>query len=56
MMNRKQFEDRLVSLKRDHEQLLANRYAIEGAIQDCEFWIAEFDKQESSNNTETGEQ
>jgi len=34
---------RLKMLAADKDRLQANIYAIEGAIQDCQFWLRQFD-------------
>ena len=48
-MTRKDVEARIELLKKERETLMANVMIYNGAIQDCEFWIAQFDAQEKSN-------
>lgn len=43
-MNKDQVEKRLEELKTNHEQLKNNLIATAGAIQDCEYWLSEFEK------------
>jgi hypothetical protein len=44
-------------LEKDREQLIANVNAINGALQDCEFWLAELNslKGDSDGNQEETE-
>jgi hypothetical protein len=46
-MTREQIEARLVELRKESEQLVANINAISGAIQDCEYWLAQLDAEEA---------
>ena len=39
-MNKEALEERIESLREDHETTKANMIAIDGAIQDCEYWLA----------------
>lgn len=39
-ITREQIEERLRALRADYAQLTANANAVEGAIQDCEHWLA----------------
>lgn len=50
MITRAQVEGRMEELKRQQEQLRANLHAVDGALQDCEYWLARLDEP-----TETGE-
>jgi chaperonin cofactor prefoldin len=43
-MTKEQVLKRKQELERQREHLVANANAIAGAIQDCEFWLSEFDK------------
>jgi hypothetical protein len=45
-MNREQIEARLAELRKEMEQLHANANAVSGAIQDCEYWLAQIDAEE----------
>lgn len=38
-MNREALEERIGALQNDHEVAKANMIAIDGAIQDCEYWL-----------------
>lgn len=46
MITREAIEARLARLRAEYRQLEANANATMGAIQDCEFWLAEMDKPE----------
>ena len=41
---------RMKTLAADREQLVANINALNGAIQDCEFWLAELKSQEEAGD------
>lgn len=38
-ITREQVEQRLATLRVEHEQAKANLHAYEGAIADCEYWL-----------------
>ena len=40
MITSEQIEARLTQLRSDKNELVANVHAINGAIQDCEYWLA----------------
>ena len=44
MINREQIEERLAQLRSDKTELVAIVHAINGAIQDCEYWLALLDE------------
>jgi hypothetical protein len=44
MITREAIEARLKQLREDATQMRANLNAYEGAIQDCEFWLAVLDE------------
>ena len=44
----KTFEERLVKLQRERDQLVANINAYDGAIQECKYWLELLEKQEQS--------
>lgn len=46
-MTKEQVEARLAELEKELEQLYANANAISGAIQDCKYWLAQFDAEEA---------
>lgn len=46
-MNREQIETRLEELRKELLQLTANANAVNGAIQDCEFWLVQLDEEDS---------
>ena len=52
-MTKEQIEARLAELNKELQQLTANANAINGAIQDCEFWLAQLDKAEQKEFNET---
>lgn len=43
MITRARILERLAELREQREQLLANANAVQGAIQDCEFWLSILD-------------
>jgi len=46
-MNKEQIEARLAELNKELQQLTANANAVNGAIQDCEYWLAQLDAEET---------
>jgi len=44
MIEREQIEARLAQLRSDKTELVANVHAINGAIQDCEYWLAQLEE------------
>lgn len=40
-MDQKALLDRIAVLEKDQERLLANAHAVEGAILDCRYWLAQ---------------
>uniref|UniRef100_A0A6M3IEM1 Uncharacterized protein n=1 Tax=viral metagenome TaxID=1070528 RepID=A0A6M3IEM1_9ZZZZ len=53
MITREAIEARLADLRAQREQLVGNLNAFNGAIQDCEFWLAEVDKAEQDGDAIT---
>lgn len=51
MITREHFEGRLEELKRQQEQLRANLHAVDGAMQDCEYWINRLNETEHTGET-----
>jgi len=45
-MTREQIEARLAQLRNDLQQIYANANAVSGAIQDCEYWLAQLDTED----------
>lgn len=43
-MTKEQIQDRIKELETNRETLKANFIAIEGAIQDCNYWLEQGDK------------
>lgn len=58
MITEAQIQERLTKLTTEREQLLANLNVYNGAIQDCEFWLAAFnapvDEQEQISEVVNG--
>ena len=54
-MNREAVEKRLEELRSSFEQAISNANAIQGAIQDCEYWlkIIEEEAEKSASNSES---
>ena len=48
-MNREAIGKRLAALKEQLKQVEANGNALVGAIQDCEYWLAELEKAEAES-------
>ena len=54
MIERAAIEQRKAQLKAQYDQVVANANALQGAIQECDFWIAAVDKQaEVEKNAES---
>jgi hypothetical protein len=49
-MTREQIEARLAELRKELEQVYANVNAYLGAIQDCEYWLAQLDEEENKGD------
>lgn len=45
-MTKEQIEKRIAELQKQIEQVNANGNALMGAIQDCQYWLAQLDKPE----------
>ena len=49
-MNDKTIKERIAKLEAQRAQMISNVHAIEGAIQDCKFWLEEISKSQTTNN------
>ena len=49
-MNEKTIKERIAKLEAQRAQMISNVHAIEGAIQDCKFWLEEISKSQTTNN------
>ena len=49
-MNDKTIKERIKTLEAQRAQAVSNVHAIEGAIQDCKFWLEEISKSQTTNN------
>ena len=49
-MNEKTIKERIAKLEAQRTQMISNVHAIEGAIQDCKFWLEEISKSQTTNN------
>ena len=45
---RTEFERRLAELRKQHDQAVSDVHALEGAIQDCEFWLKQLEAAEKA--------
>ena len=50
----KKIQDRLADLKKQLEKAVSNVNALAGAIQDCEFWLAEIEKTDDVKDAQSG--
>ena len=48
-MTKEQLEKRRAELVASLEQQKANLHATDGAIQECDFWLAELEKEQNEN-------
>lgn len=51
MIKREDIEKRLEALKRDLQALDFRMAAVQGAIQDCDYWLGVVDKEEKAEET-----
>ena len=51
-MDRAAFEKRLETLRQERDAALAQAQALEGAVQDTEFWLAKFEEESSAAEEE----
>ena len=49
-MDAKTIKERIAKLEAQRAQMISNVHAIEGAIQDCKFWLEEISKSQTTNN------
>ena len=49
-MNEKIIKERIAKLEAQRAQMISNVHAVEGAIQDCKFWLEEISKSQTTNN------
>ena len=49
-MDVKTIKERIAKLEAQRAQMISNVHAIEGAIQDCKFWLEEISKSQTTNN------
>ena len=49
-MDVKTIKERIAKLEAQRAQMISNVHAIEGAIQDCKFWLEEISKSQTNNN------
>jgi len=52
-MNKEKIQDRIKTLETEREQLRQTLVAYEGAIQDCQHWLRELEKQEINEDSDT---
>jgi hypothetical protein len=55
-MNQQKILERIEELKQRSTQLQADLNAVGGALQDCEYWLDQVSKQESSDETANSNQ
>lgn len=48
-MNAERIKQRLAELENQKRQLHANLHAVDGAMQDCEYWLNEIEKERKPN-------
>lgn len=56
-MNKKDIENRIVALKKDQEHHRGMLHMLEGALQDCDYWLKSLDKENAPSkapNPENG--
>ncbi len=49
-MNEKTIKERIATLEAQRAQMISNVHAIEGAVQDCKFWLEQVSKPQISDN------
>ena len=49
-MNEKTIKERIATLEAQRAQTISNVHAIEGAIQDCKFWLEQISKPQTNDN------
>lgn len=50
-MNQEDLQNRIIELQKQKEILLRNLDALDGAIQDCEYWIRKINEQGENHAT-----
>ena len=49
-MNEKTIKERIAKLEAQRAQMISNVHAVEGAIQDCKFWLDEVSQTKNNDN------
>jgi len=49
-MNEKTIKERIATLESQRAQAVSNVHAVEGAIQDCKFWLEQISKSQTNDN------
>ena len=49
-MNDKTIKERIKTLESQRAQAVSNVHAVEGAIQDCKFWLEQISKPQTNDN------
>ena len=49
-MDVKTINERITLLQNQRTQAISNVHALDGAIQDCKFWLEEISKSQTTNN------
>ena len=49
-MNDKTIKERIKTLEAQRAQAVSNVHAVEGAIQDCKFWLEQISKPQTNDN------
>ena len=49
-MDVKTINERITLLQNQRAQTISNVHALDGAIQDCKFWLEEISKSQTTNN------
>jgi len=49
-MNEKTIKERIKTLEAQRAQAVSNVHAVEGAIQDCKFWLEQISKPQTNDN------
>jgi hypothetical protein len=52
MITREMIDARRVQLESERDELIAKLHAYTGALQDCEYWLAQFTKDEETQKDE----
>ena len=49
-MTKEKIEARLSSLRAEYDQTMTNLQALHGAVQDCQYWLSEIDKEKEDGS------